>query len=331
MNPVMNRGPMERWLRGQSELSLASAAFYLVGGLFSTVTFALFANSGLQRNPVLLMLGVLAFLIAMAILWCGRRFPQAVAAPLMAGLAAPILYLVAFTPLELRAINYGLFFTPYFAYLVWFSPRWLARLAGYSWLAIYCAILLSRFGAESDIVVLTIGVSGAVLGGLLGVFRDRLERTNLTDALCDIWNRRGFFMIAERAIAAAARSGRPISVLFMDLDGFKAINDLQGHAAGDDALRNFSSALAHATRPQDTLARMGGDEFALLMPDTRLEKALKIGYRLRESVTMVRWSLGAAELQPGETVHSFVARADELMLQEKRDRKAARAVATDPV
>lgn len=331
MNPVINGGLMERWMRGQSELSLASAAFYLVGALFSVFAYGVLVTPATPRSPVILIIGVLALFVALIIIRLGRRFPERAAAPLIGVFAAPLLYLTAFTPLELRAINFGLFFTPFFVYLIWFSPRWIARLAGYSWLGIYCLILFLRFDEEINLVVVTIAVSGVAVGELIGVFRDRLERTTLTDPLCAVWNRRGFFMIADRVIAAARRSGKPVSVLFVDLDGFKAINDLQGHAAGDDALRSFSDALTQATRPQDTLARMGGDEFALLMPDTRLEKALKIGHRLRESVTMVRWSLGAAELQPGETVHSFVARADELMLQEKRDRKAARAVATDPV
>ena len=117
-----------------------------------------------------------------------------------------------------------------------------------------------------------------------------LERATQTDGLTGIANRRAFDQALERAIRRAHRTKEPLSLLLLDLDHFKALNDTAGHQAGDDVLRRFAGVLAQAARrPDDVAARYGAEEFALILPATDQAGALEVAQRLREN-------LAAAEL-----------------------------------
>ena len=97
--------------------------------------------------------------------------------------------------------------------------------------------------------------------------RNDLLRLSTRDELTGLQNRRGFFMSSEPVARAAERAGRTFVVFFADLDGLKAINDEHGHQAGDEAIRDAAWILSHTFRSADILARIGGDEFAILAPD----------------------------------------------------------------
>jgi diguanylate cyclase (GGDEF)-like protein len=106
-----------------------------------------------------------------------------------------------------------------------------------------------------------------------------------TDGLTGIANRRAFDQALERAIRRAHRTNEPLSLLLLDLDHFKALNDTAGHGAGDEVLRRFAGILAQAARrPDDVAARYGGEEFALILPATDQAGALEVAQRLRESL-----------------------------------------------
>lgn len=94
-----------------------------------------------------------------------------------------------------------------------------------------------------------------------------------TDSLTGLLSRRAFIEIAEIELARARRFGRPMSIAFLDIDDFKKINDLFGHTGGDLALKSIASALKTNLRTYDAIARIGGDEFAIVFPDTNEEKA----------------------------------------------------------
>lgn len=98
-----------------------------------------------------------------------------------------------------------------------------------------------------------------------------LLRLSTRDELTGLFNRRGFFMAAEQVARAAERANRTFLVFFADLDGLKAINDVYGHQAGDDAIRDAAWILSHTFRSADIVARIGGDEFAVLAPDAAPE------------------------------------------------------------
>jgi diguanylate cyclase (GGDEF)-like protein len=122
---------------------------------------------------------------------------------------------------------------------------------------------------------------------LLAVEREREEQFRLAtrDTLTGVSNRRLLQQLAQHTIAQSRRHGWRFAVAFLDLDGFKHVNDSWGHACGDDLLRKVGQALANGVRDIDTVARVGGDEFLLLLaPPLELEQAQKIVMRIRDLV-----------------------------------------------
>ncbi|MBI5128358.1 MAG: diguanylate cyclase [Rhodopseudomonas palustris] len=111
-----------------------------------------------------------------------------------------------------------------------------------------------------------------------------LERLATTDCMTGVYNRRHFMTLADREWAKARRYGRPVSFLMIDIDHFKSINDGFGHQAGDDVIVHLANLARGCKRDYDVLARIGGEEFALLMPETELQQARIAAERLRRKV-----------------------------------------------
>jgi diguanylate cyclase (GGDEF)-like protein len=116
---------------------------------------------------------------------------------------------------------------------------------------------------------------------------ERLERQASEDPLTGLANQRTFHLACGQELSRSARDGRPISIVALDLDHFKAINDAHGHPYGDEVLRRAARALVDVVRPHDTVARLGGEEFALLLPDTDAEEARAVAERARAAVGSV--------------------------------------------
>jgi len=110
---------------------------------------------------------------------------------------------------------------------------------------------------------------------------ERLRQQAEIDHLTNVFNSRPFIRLVKKARAAARRNDSPLSLISMDLDRFKQVNDTHGHAAGDAVLRHFSSTITRSLRPGDILGRMGGEEFMVLLPDTEISEALEAAERLR--------------------------------------------------
>ena len=169
--------------------------------------------------------------------------------------------------------------------------------------------------------------------------RDDLRDFALTDPLTRIANRRALLAHADHEVARHRRADRPFAVVMLDLDGFKALNDRFGHGAGDDLLCDVAAALARAMRAQDTVARIGGDEFCVLAPETDAEGAEQLAARVAHAVRgvtagvqSVRGSVGAAVF-PEDALAPvrLIEIADARLLEAKRvlyrqpDRPARRA------
>jgi len=143
------------------------------------------------------------------------------------------------------------------------------------------------------------------LGALTGHLMDRQRDAALHDGLTGLYNRRFLRESLPRLQAAAARQGQPLSVIMLDLDHFKAVNDRYGHLVGDQTLQAVAATLRRSSRRSDLVARYGGEEFAVLCPATDCETGLHVAERLREAVA----GLGRAALgHPGpQTVSLGVA------------------------
>jgi len=114
--------------------------------------------------------------------------------------------------------------------------------------------------------------------------RDELRTMAAIDELTRVYNRRYFFDQLDRELASARRYSVPVSVLMLDLDGLKGLNDSFGHETGDEALRTLAQRLVRYSRASDIVARVGGDEFAVILSRTDSEGAAQIARRLQSSV-----------------------------------------------
>lgn len=120
----------------------------------------------------------------------------------------------------------------------------------------------------------------------------RAEALSVTDDLTQLYNSRYLAQVLRRETKRASRSARPLSLLFMDLDGFKSVNDTHGHLAGSAALVEAAGVIRASARETDIVARFGGDEFALVLPDTGSGGAVAVGERIREKIAAHRFLRG---------------------------------------
>lgn len=162
----------------------------------------------------------------------------------------------------------------------------------------------NRWGAW----VLVMGTAGTV-GWVVADMRRQLVAQAETDPLTGLANRAGADRFLTVEVSRAHRHTRPLTVAMIDLDGFKAINDTQGHAAGDRLLAELGRRWRGELRASDLLARYGGDEFLLILPDTPAGGAGEILDRLVGS-GQVSFSFGIAAVRPGATAASLVLEAD---------------------
>jgi|Deesub1362A_J573_1020465.scaffolds.fasta_scaffold01970_4 diguanylate cyclase (GGDEF)-like protein len=163
---------------------------------------------------------------------------------------------------------------------------------------------------------------------------DRMAELAHTDPLTGLANRRHLVEQLEREFARARRYHRPLSLIYLDLDGFKSINDRHGHLVGDEVLQGVARSMRAVLRSTDLLARIGGDEFAVLLPETTLDDAHKVAIKLRRALAAYSSQLdpllppltfcaGTSQLRPGDAaVDEILQRADTAMYLAKEDGRA---------
>jgi diguanylate cyclase (GGDEF)-like protein len=266
---------------------------------------------------------------------CLRRLPD---------LALVALALALITGLSVFKLTIGhTVFLVDFLFIPVVGVGWFARR---SWLGYLVAAIAATdtvvlaLVAESDASpavalasgLIRLGLYAAVLG-LLGMMRSERagdQRAASVDALTGAANPRAFDVAARREIARAQRCGGRISLACLDVDDFKAINDDLGHAAGDRVLAHVGHVLRSSVRGTDTVARTGGDEFAILLPETGAAAADDVLRRVRVElgrITLregrpVSFSLGLVTFEtPPASVAEMTAAADELMYRAKRGGK----------
>ena len=177
-----------------------------------------------------------------------------------------------------------------------------------------------------SLAVLGAGLALAVLAAALSDVIDDLRREGEVDGLTGVLNRRAFETRASSLIAAAGRL--PCSLIACDLDRFKEINDRYGHAAGDEVLRTFGGFLRASIRASDLAGRIGGEEFAILLPGSTGDEAYQLAERLRVDWSEVEFdslpagervmsSFGVAKARPGDGLSKLLERADTQLYQAK--------------
>jgi two-component system, cell cycle response regulator len=181
--------------------------------------------------------------------------------------------------------------------------------------------LRARLRAGMRIVTLERGLFDANL---------RLQTLASTDELTGLANRRAIVARLEEELSRAVRTGAHPSVVLLDVDHFKQVNDQYGHPAGDAVLRELSARLSGAVRDYDQVARMGGDEFLVVLAETGEETARKVAERLRQAITQTPFpvsegealpitsSLGLAAAGPGTRVEEILSLADQSLYVSKR-------------
>ena len=166
-----------------------------------------------------------------------------------------------------------------------------------------------------------------VLGWLLGRKEDALQAKSLTDPLTGLWNRRHLHARLVDEVARAARYHTPVALLLVDVDGLKQINDGAGHVAGDRALQVVAAAIRGSVRTTDVAGRFGGDEFAVLAPQTTARDAVEVAARIQTAlrvggVDMPSVSIGVADLETadvdGAGPEALYQAADEALYDAKR-------------
>lgn len=156
-----------------------------------------------------------------------------------------------------------------------------------------------------------------------------LEKLAITDALTGLYNSRHFFSQIKTEIKRYNRYSRPLSLLILDIDFFKEFNDTWGHLEGDKVLMGIGKTINTCMRSMDTAYRYGGEEFAIILPETSLNKACVVGARIKDSISSqvfepepgikksITVSIGATELARGEDFRSFISRTDKALYKSK--------------
>ena len=172
--------------------------------------------------------------------------------------------------------------------------------------------------------------------------REELRNLSLTDELTGLSNRRGFMILVQQQIKLAERHKRTLLLLYADLDDFKQINDESGHLAGDLALIKTADILKNTFRKSDIIARMGGDEFAVLLIESSNESAELVANHLKKQLELynsargqnrspISFSFGIVSYQPESplSLEELIAQADALMYEAKRQKKDANQIQTE--
>lgn len=266
----------------------------------------------------------------------GGRGPAAAA--LLAGGLALTLGIGLLDDLTGNEISFSVFYLAPTALLAWKGGRsaglFGAAAAAAVWLFVesrsgfpYSHPLIMYWNAAVRLVFFVVTAQLISRQKLVYALERKLSRT---DGLTGLMNARAFFQEGERIRALCARHARPLTVVYVDLDNFKQVNDSRGHQEGDRLIRLVGRGLLGAVRASDLAARLGGDEFGLLLPETGFEEAEVFIGRLRQSlddeVDRAYWSVGYSAgvvtfARPPANVEAATAAADRAMYEVKNGGK----------
>jgi diguanylate cyclase (GGDEF)-like protein len=268
--------------------------------------------------------------------------------PLVFGLAVLTIAVVGFFDTILpRQLSLAVFHVvPVFAAIWFVGPRAGVALAVLSSLVWFVSDELSTFAKPTPALELwDFGVKVSfflVISALIQRAKRASEQASAlarSDDLTGIANRRGFFEFVDRELARARRYSRSLTVVYIDIDDFKRVNDRFGHDAGDRLLRGVAATIERSLRSVDVVGRLGGDEFVILLPETDLAAARVVLAKLQTGLAeyfrttqhLISVSMGVASFRsPPASLDEMLKTADELMYQAKRQGKGSACLAEYP-
>lgn len=234
--------------------------------------------------------------------------------------------------------SFSIFYLVVVVASAWYQGRKSALLLSVAGTVIwFAAAIASREYADdyplsifwNDLVELTHFLFAVFVISTLKALLDASEKTSRIDPLTGIANRRLFYEVANAEIARAHRTSEPFTVMYIDVDNFKTVNDTQGHDEGDMLLIAVASTIRHQIREIDTVARLGGDEFSVLLPATAKDAADVVSRKLKceladavETRWPVTFSVGMVTYITGpESVAHMIRQADQVMYEAKKSGK----------
>lgn len=305
-------GPV--WSMAAVDLALAAI---FAGGAFSAIINA-------EPSETLVVAAIATtywFASAVGLMWLGRQAPMWLLNTLL-GLSSLAIGVISVTRTDDFRAGISMLA---FVVIVVYAATWLPRVQ--MWLQfslVFVLMLLVVVLHDFDLELRAIWFEISIILVFLGVFVNALVRDvhkqAILDPLTGLLNRTGLSVIVDSRSGERAE-GLPRAVVVIDLDGFKAVNDVRGHHAGDDLLRQVGSVMKGHLRPSDAAARIGGDEFLILLPNTSVEEARIVMARLVQELP-VSCSYGIAEWAPGTSFEDSAKVADYRMFEHKRRQDA---------
>ena len=279
------------------------------GGALVALSVEVLPYWPIQHTHVDAVTGVIMLPVGI-LLWVGRRRTPLpiVHGCLLAGIGAISAAVWAAGPTaqsQAPALFYGFVSAFASAFLAWRLAMAYLVLTGIA----YLVVLLTHWRAEMwtqwVINMMAFALPCAIIASLVGQLRTQAVH----DPLTGLANRRLLEQLLPTEMSVSTRNHRPLSVVAIDLDGLKAVNDTAGHAAGDELLIQAARGFRAGLRAGDSLARVGGDEFTVLLPDADLDTARGVVQRLREATPRIAFSAGVATWD-GESADELLNRAD---------------------
>lgn len=323
--PPATPSPLASGASTPRSLAVTSGSFYVAGGL--TALLVTWGAVGFATPPGRVLTAVAAVALgvgAVLLLWRGQ-LPERVWHVVVGAGTALVALAVAIAPDAASAVA----LSSVFAFIAIDAFSFFRTREAVAQLVLLVTASSAALLSHPDVGAGT--AAGAAVVLLCTAFVvGRLVATASTatlDPLTGLLNRRGYDRACEDLLAAAERTGAPLSVALVDVDEFKAVNDGLGHAAGDDLLRGLAAGCLALLPPSAVLARYGGDEFALLLPGCGGDEAFRVVDAVRAAATGTTLSCGVAELVAGETGADVLRRADTAMYAAKRGGRDRTALA----
>ncbi|MBS4754493.1 diguanylate cyclase [Nocardioides sp. zg-ZUI104] len=302
-------------------LPFATATMYLSSAAMLGVGIATWSPG---KNPrwLIVVLALVALGLAIAVVALRKRFTRRHALVLVTVQVGAICWLTDHTHVDLAAVMNGAVLPIIGAFCAWFlHPRW-GRAVVYGGSAVWLALIAERGEALLVGFALSIALQTVLTAEAFAVVHRRVDRLTRIDPLTLLPNRRDIIAHAEREFERAQRRGEPFTLVMIDIDGLRDVNNNRGHSAGDDMIRDLAAHWRSRLDRQQRIGRIGGDEFVLVLPGVPEDGARALVARLVQD-SPSPWSAGVASARPGEPIDQLADRADQDMYAAKHARSGA--------